>query len=237
MRLSHSNLQANAESIASYLGITVRDRAATTLPMSYCYGLSVINSHLLRGATLVLTGLSVVDPCFWELFRWQRCTSFAAVPYTFELLDRVGFGDMDLPDLRYVTQAGGRLAPDQVRRYAQLGGRQGWELFVMYGQTEATARMAYLPPHLAAEHPEAIGVPVPGGAFRIDPVEGMPDGGEPGVYRAERDARLRRKPGGPVPGADRHGIAHGRPGAEERRGPVRSGGPAQPVRQDRGPAR
>ncbi|HEY1156155.1 MAG TPA: non-ribosomal peptide synthetase, partial [Arthrobacter sp.] len=170
--------QANAESIASYLGITAADRAVTTLPMSYCYGLSVINSHLLRGATLVLTGLSVVDPCFWEWFRQRRCTSFAAVPYTFELLDRVGFGNMDLPDLRYITQAGGRLAPGQVRRYAQLGARRGWELFVMYGQTEATARMAYLPPHLAEVHPEAIGLPVPGGTFRIDPVEGMQDGGE-----------------------------------------------------------
>lgn len=125
VRLSNGNLEANAESIGSYLGITAGDRAATTLPMSYCYGLSVINSHLLRGATLVLTGLSVVDPCFWELFRQQRCTSFAAVPYTFELLDRVGFDDMDLPDLRCITQAGRRLAPDQVRRYAQLGGRRG----------------------------------------------------------------------------------------------------------------
>ncbi|MDJ0459887.1 AMP-binding protein [Arthrobacter sp. NQ7] len=176
VRLSHGNLQANAESIASYLSITAEDRAATTLPMSYCYGLSVINSHLLRGATLVLTGLSVVDPCFWELFRQRHCTSFAAVPYTFELLDRVGFGALDLPDLRYITQAGGRLAPAQVRRYAHLGGLQGWELFVMYGQTEATARMAYLPPHLAAEHPEAIGLPVPGGAFRIDPVDGLQHG-------------------------------------------------------------
>ncbi|GGI02735.1 AMP-binding protein [Arthrobacter liuii] len=176
VRLSLANLQANAESIASYLGITAGDRAATTLPMSYCYGLSVINSHLLRGASLVLTGLSVVDPCFWELFRQQRCTSFAAVPYTFELLDRVGFGDLDLPGLRYITQAGGRLAPDQVRRYAQLGGRRGWDLFVMYGQTEATARMAYLPPHLAVENPGAIGLPVPGGAFRIDPVDGLNEG-------------------------------------------------------------
>ncbi|MFF1881338.1 AMP-binding protein [Pseudarthrobacter sp. NPDC058196] len=178
VRLSHGNLQANAESIASYLGITAGDRASTTLPMSYCYGLSVINSHLSRGATLVLTGLSVVDPCFWELFRQQRCTSFAAVPYTFELLERVGFDDMDLPHLRYITQAGGRLGPDRVRRYAQLGALRGWELFVMYGQTEATARMAYLPPHLAADHPEAIGRPVPGGTFRIDPLEGLHDGGE-----------------------------------------------------------
>jgi acyl-CoA synthetase (AMP-forming)/AMP-acid ligase II len=85
VRLSHQNLQSNAESIAGYLSIGAHDRAATTLPMSYCYGLSVINSHLLRGAGLVLTDLSVVDPCFWDLFRRQEATSFAAVPYTFEL--------------------------------------------------------------------------------------------------------------------------------------------------------
>ncbi|MFE4836495.1 AMP-binding protein [Arthrobacter sp. NPDC056691] len=176
VRLSAANLQANAESIAEYLDIAQADRAATTLPMSYCYGLSVINSHLLRGAGLVLTDLSVVDPCFWELFRTGGATSFAAVPYTFELLERVGFTGMDLPGLRYVTQAGGRLAPERVQSYAELGRRKGWELFVMYGQTEATARMAYLPPGLAAEHPGAIGVPVPGGAFRIEPVPGLEHG-------------------------------------------------------------
>jgi acyl-coenzyme A synthetase/AMP-(fatty) acid ligase len=176
VRLSSANLQANAESIAEYLDIGPADRAATTLPMSYCYGLSVINSHLLRGAGLLLTDLSVVDPCFWELFRTGGATSFAAVPYTFELLERVGFAGMDLPGLRYVTQAGGRLAPERVQRNAELGRRKGWELFVMYGQTEATARMAYLPPALAAEHPGAIGIPVPGGAFRIEPVPGLEHG-------------------------------------------------------------
>ncbi|WP_395399848.1 AMP-binding protein [Arthrobacter sp. UC242_113] len=176
VRLSSANLQANAESIAEYLDIGPADRAATTLPMSYCYGLSVINSHLLRGAGLVLTDLSVVDPCFWELFRTGGATSFAAVPYTFELLERVGFAEMDLPGLRYVTQAGGRLAPERVQSYAGLGRRKGWELFVMYGQTEATARMAYLPPALAAEHPGAVGIPVPGGAFRIEPVDGLEHG-------------------------------------------------------------
>lgn len=176
VRLSATNVQANAESIASYLGIKEQDRAATTLPMSYCYGLSVINSHLLRGASLVLTGHSVVDPCFWEEFRHAGATSFAAVPYTFELLERAGFETMELPSLRCITQAGGRLAPETVRRYAELGANRGWELFIMYGQTEATARMAYLPPHLAAAHPDAIGIPVPGGSFRIDPVEGLADG-------------------------------------------------------------
>ncbi|URN18218.1 MULTISPECIES: AMP-binding protein [Streptomyces] len=176
VRLSYENLQANAESIAAYLGIRGTDRAATTLPMHYCYGLSVIHSHLLRGAGLVLTGLSVADACFWDLFRSARGTALAGVPYTFDLLDRVGFADMDLPHLRYVTQAGGRLAPERVARYAALGRRRGWDLFVMYGQTEATARMAYLPPALAAEHPGAIGVPVPGGSFRLEPVEDAPDG-------------------------------------------------------------
>ncbi|MDI6104168.1 AMP-binding protein [Actinoplanes sp. NEAU-A12] len=171
VRLSYDNLRANAEAIAEYLGIRETDRAVTTLPLSYCYGLSVLHSHLVRGAGVVLTGLSVADACFWELFRRARGTCLAGVPYTFALLDRVGFAEMDLPGLRYVTQAGGRMNPEQVRRYAELGRRRGWDLFVMYGQTEATARMAYLPPDRALMSPEAIGVPVPGGDLRLEPLD------------------------------------------------------------------
>jgi len=184
VRLSHENLRSNAEAIASYLQITPHDRAATTLPLHYCYGLSVVNSHLLSGAGLALTDRSVVDECFWQLFDEAGATSFAGVPYTFDLLDRSGFATRDLPRLRQVTQAGGRLAPPQVRRYAELGRRHGWDLVVMYGQTEATARMACLPPALATQRPEAIGLPIPGGSFRIDPV---PESPQPGtgelVYR------------------------------------------------------
>jgi acyl-CoA synthetase (AMP-forming)/AMP-acid ligase II len=168
VRLSRRNLAANAESIAAYLDIRPTDLAATTLPMHYCYGLSVVHSHLQQGAGLLLTELSVVDACFWEQFRTVGATSFAAVPYTFELLERVGFEGMDLPTLRTVTQAGGRLAPETVRRLARLGRRRGWDLVVMYGQTEATARMAYLPAHLAVECPEAIGRAIPGGELSID---------------------------------------------------------------------
>lgn len=173
VRLSGESVQANASAIAEYLHLRPGDTAATTLPLSYCYGMSVVNSHLLVGASLVLTDLSVVDPCFWELARTESVTSFAAVPYTFDLLERVGFEHMDLPALRYITQAGGRLDPDRVRSYAELGRRQGWDLFVMYGQTEATARMAYLPPDLAAARPSAIGVAVPGGSFRLESVPGL----------------------------------------------------------------
>ena len=175
VRLSRANLEANADAIATYLDIRGGDRAATTLPMSYCYGLSVIHSHLLRGAGLILTESSVVDDAFWQSMRRHRATTFAGVPHTFDLLDRVGFDTMNLPDLRYLTQAGGKLDPERVRRFADLGAKRGWQLFVMYGATEATARMAYLPPELAREHPASIGVPIPGGSFTLEPVEGMPD--------------------------------------------------------------
>ncbi len=174
VRLSHENLAANADAIADYLAIRPADVAATTLPMHYCYGLSVINSHLAAGASLLLTGLSVVDDCFWDAVRAHGVSTFAGVPYTFDLLDRVGFAEMDLPSLRYVTQAGGRLAPERVGAYAELGRRRGWDLFVMYGQTEATARMAYLPPDLAATSPAAVGVPVPGGSFSLEPLPERP---------------------------------------------------------------
>jgi acyl-CoA synthetase (AMP-forming)/AMP-acid ligase II len=176
VRLSHRNVQSNAESIAEYLDIRGTDRAVTTLPMHYCYGLSVIHSHLLRGAAVVLTTRSVTDPEFWDLFRSHRGTSFAGVPYTFDLLDRFGFDGLDLPDLRYITQAGGRLSPDRVRAYTRLGRERGWDFFVMYGQTEATARMAYLPPELATDYPQSIGRAVPGGCFRLESVPDAPDG-------------------------------------------------------------
>jgi acyl-CoA synthetase (AMP-forming)/AMP-acid ligase II len=170
VRLSHENLDSNAAAIAESLGVRPSDRAVTSLPLHYCYGLSVVHSHLGAGAAVVLTDLSVVDPCFWTLFDDVGATTLAGVPHSFDLLDRSGFAQRAHPSLRVVTQAGGRLAPDAVQRYAALGREQGWDLFVMYGQTEATARMAVLPPDLLATRPEAVGRPVPGGSFRLDPL-------------------------------------------------------------------
>jgi acyl-CoA synthetase (AMP-forming)/AMP-acid ligase II len=185
VRLSRDNLLANARSIAEYLEITDRDVAVTTLPMHYCYGLSVVHSHLLRGATLLLSDRSVTDPAFWDEARSHRVTSFAGVPYTFELLDSLGFTGRELPSLRYVTQAGGRMPPETVRRYAGLGKEAGFDLVVMYGATEATARMAWLPPLLAEHAPETIGIPIPGGSLAIEPVDGVgPEVGEL-VYRGD----------------------------------------------------
>lgn len=183
VRLSRANVLSNAAAIAEYLDIRETDRAATTLPMSYCYGLSVVHSHLLRGAGLILTDSSVLDDEFWSLFQRHRATSLAGVPHTFDLLDRIGFDAMDLPHLRYVTQAGGRMPPEQVKDFATLGRRRGWQLFVMYGATEATARMAYLPPDLAESQPNSIGRPIPGGSLSIDTSGDWPDGAGHLVYR------------------------------------------------------
>lgn len=168
VRLSRDNVASNAAAIADYLALTPADRAITALPLHYCYGLSVLHSHLVAGASVVITGLSVVDECFWDLFARSGATSFAGVPHTFDLLATSGFEERDLPTLRQVTQAGGRLDPDAVRRWSRFGRRHGWDLVVMYGATEATARMAWLPPALAEEHPGSIGIAVPGGRLRLD---------------------------------------------------------------------
>ncbi|HSX66770.1 AMP-binding protein [Nocardioides sp.] len=187
VRLSHTNLLANARAIADYLGIRDTDVAATTLPIHYCYGLSVVHSHLVAGATVHLTGRSVTEPAFWEEARATGVTTFPGVPHTFEMLDALGFTGAELPTLRYLTQAGGKLAPDAVRRHAARGAANGWDLVVMYGATEATARMAWLPPHLAETAAETIGIPIPGGSLTVEPrpdLESDPEIGEL-VYRGD----------------------------------------------------
>lgn len=167
VRLSRQNVTANALAIAGYLKIGPDDRALMTLPFHYSYGLSVVNSHLAVGAALLVTGRSVTDPVTWQLAAQHGATSVAGVPYTYELLDQIGFQSMDLPRLRTLTQAGGRLTADTVRRYAQWARGRGVQFYVMYGQTEATARMAYLPPEQALESPDAVGQAIPGGRFRL----------------------------------------------------------------------
>ena len=180
VRLSRRNVPSNAEAIAEYLALSADDRAISSLPLHYCYGLSVLHSHLQAGASLVLSGTSVLDRCFWDAVDRHRVTTLAGVPHTFDLIDRVGIERLHAPSLRRVTQAGGRWAPASVRRYAELGRQRGWDLYVMYGQTEATARMAYLPPADALDRPDCIGRAIPGGALRLAPSEGSddPDVGE-----------------------------------------------------------
>jgi acyl-CoA synthetase (AMP-forming)/AMP-acid ligase II len=176
VRLSHANVRSNAVAIADYLGLTPDDVALTTLPLHYCYGLSVLTSHLVARAGLVLTDQSVTTCGLWELAAEHEVTSFAGVPHTYELLERSGQHERLPSTLRYVTQAGGRLEAGDVRRWALRGAQRDFDFVVMYGQTEATARIAWLPPGMAHDRPQAIGVPIPGGRLRVDPVDGLPAG-------------------------------------------------------------
>lgn len=167
VRLSYANLQANAESIAEYLQLNTNDRAITTLPFSYSYGLSVINSHLLAGASVVLTDASLTSREFWTLFQTHAVTSFAGVPFTYQMLHRLNPEKLPLDSLDTLTQAGGRLSPALTEYFCGLAGRRGWRFFVMYGQTEATARISYVPPQSLPAKIGSIGIPIPGGRMGV----------------------------------------------------------------------
>ena len=169
VRLSYNNLAANAESIAEYLGLEASDRAISSLPTYYCYGLSVIHSHLSVGARLLMTDATLMQKEFWEFFKTQGATFMAGVPYTYEMLKRLRFSSMDLPTLRIMTQAGGRLDPAMVEEFAKDARAKNRRFFVMYGQTEATARIAYMPPEKLLEKAGCIGVAIPKGTLSIDP--------------------------------------------------------------------
>ena len=172
VRLSRRNLEANADAIRSYLALGPGERAITSLPMHYSYGLSVINSHLKAGASLVMTDRSVMDAAFWKLMREESVTSLAGVPYTYEMLLRLRIERLDMPAVRTLTQAGGRLAADKARQVAQACAGRGIRFFTMYGQTEATARIAYLPPERAVEKAGSIGVAIPGGRLWLEAEDG-----------------------------------------------------------------
>jgi acyl-coenzyme A synthetase/AMP-(fatty) acid ligase len=167
VRLSARNVDANAAQIVECLAIDSDERAVQSLPISYSYGLSVLNSHLLAGATVVLPAVSIVHSGFWDGVRTHGCTSFAGVPYAYTILEKIDFHRLDLPTLRTMTQAGGRMAPDTVARFARALHQCGRRLVVMYGQTEATARIACLPPARVLDKPGSIGIPVPGGRLSL----------------------------------------------------------------------
>jgi acyl-CoA synthetase (AMP-forming)/AMP-acid ligase II len=160
------NIAENARSIVSYLALTARDRAMLILPLSYCYGRSVLQTHLLVGGSVFLDRRFTFPSVVLAAIGSERCTGFAGVPLTFELLRRQAHPESrSMPSLRYVTQAGGPMSPETIdwaRRAFDPA-----KLVVMYGQTEATARLSYLPPERAAEKRGSIGIPIPNVELRV----------------------------------------------------------------------
>lgn len=168
VRLSYKNLDANAKSIAEYLDIKQIDKSISTMPMSYSFGLSIINSYLLSGATICLTEYTLLEKEFWTTFKKLKVTSISGVPYLFKILKKLRFFDMDLPSLRIITQAGGKLDKQLAYEFAVWCSSRGIRFYIMYGQTEATARLSYLPPEYSMKTPGSIGIPIPGGKFWLE---------------------------------------------------------------------
>lgn len=166
-RIAQQSLEANTNSISTYLNISASDRSLLLLPIFYCYGLSILNTHLSRGACTHIQGPSVESCNFITYLKEQKITSFSGVPYTYELLERTGFRQQALPDMQYLAQAGGKLRRELVVLYDQWARGNGGHFYVMYGQAEAASRIAYMPPELLAENPDCIGNAIPGGELLI----------------------------------------------------------------------
>jgi acyl-CoA synthetase (AMP-forming)/AMP-acid ligase II len=163
---TYRNVDANTRAIVEYLQLGPGDRALLVLPLYYCYGRSVLQTHLFAGGSLFLDGRFAFPRVVLEALGTEGCTGFAGVPLTFEIIRRqVDVSALSFPRLRYLTQAGGAMAPETIDWVRQAF--QPARLFVMYGQTEATARLSYLPPERAAEKRGSIGVPIPGVELRV----------------------------------------------------------------------
>ncbi|MBR3602235.1 MAG: AMP-binding protein [Lachnospiraceae bacterium] len=172
VRQSYTNIKANTNSIIQYLELDSSERPITTLPMNYTYGLSIINTHLAVGATILLTDKTLMQKEFWTFFKEQKATSFGGVPYTYEMLDKLRFMRMDLPTLRTMTQAGGKITPELHEKFAQFAFENNKKFIVMYGQCEATARMGYLPPESAVQKKGSMGIAILGGSFSLIDIDG-----------------------------------------------------------------
>jgi acyl-CoA synthetase (AMP-forming)/AMP-acid ligase II len=164
--LSHANLLANAEAVVAYLALNADDRVLSVLPFYYAYGASVLHTHLISGACIVLAPSLLFPHQLMEALGRERATGFSGVPSTYALLlERVALEDYDLSSLRYLTQAGGAMSPALTQRLRAALPRP--RLFVMYGQTEATSRISWLPPERLDEKLGSVGIPVPGVSWQI----------------------------------------------------------------------
>ncbi|MDC3204466.1 AMP-binding protein, partial [Pelagibacteraceae bacterium] len=161
------NLQSNASSIVNYLQISTFDKAITSLPLHYSFGLSVLNSFLEANAEVVLTSDSILTKGFWKTFKEQNVSFFAGVPFSFEILSQLRFKNMQLPSLNCLVQAGGRLTPDKIKIFEKIAKEKKSKLFIMYGQTEATARISYVPPEKLKDKSSSIGIAIPDGKLYL----------------------------------------------------------------------
>lgn len=167
VRLSGKNLSTNVVSIVDYLNILPSDVAITSLPMSYSYGLSVINTHLASGACVVLNSDGIVTREFWNKVEKYKVSTLSGVPFTFQMLRKLNYKRFNTKSIRYLTQAGGKLDENTLKYFHSVCSDLCQKFFVMYGQTEASPRISYVPAESLVQKLGSIGIPIPGGALKI----------------------------------------------------------------------
>jgi acyl-CoA synthetase (AMP-forming)/AMP-acid ligase II len=169
VKLSGLNIMSNTADIVATLSITEQDRAITSLPLHYVYGLSVLHTHLHAGGSVVLTTRPIADPIFWRLVREFRCTTYSGVPLSYKILRQLQFWKVDDGSLSIMTQAGGKLDPTDVEYFHEVMQVRGGRFYVMYGQTEAAPRMTTLAHHHIPAKVGSVGKPLPSGRVWIHP--------------------------------------------------------------------
>ena len=174
VRHKYENIEAAGLNISTFFELKETDRPLMVLPLYYTMGLSMVFSHLRVGATILITGLSMTDPNFWKFIKEQQATSFTGVPYSFQILNLMRFFRMDLPHLELLTQGGGKMPTDLNVKFAEYCRDNGKRWIATYGQSECTARMAYLPAKWALDKVGSIGIAVPNGELSLMDTEGHP---------------------------------------------------------------
>ncbi len=164
VKQSYQNILANSQSIIKYLKIKSKDITITTLPISYVYGLSVINTHLLSGAQIVLTNRSMVENNFWKLIKKFKVNNFSGVPYNYLIIEKILKNKIP-PSIKYSTQAGGKMNHLLIKNIINIYKKNNIKFFQMYGAAEATSRMSYLDWKYADKNIGSIGKAIPGGSF------------------------------------------------------------------------
>lgn len=167
VRHSYDNIEHNAKNVSEALEINERERPMAVLPIHYTMGLSVITSHLFVGATILLTKMSLTDPLFWKRLKYEEASSLTGVPYSFEVLNKLRFFKMNLPHLKVISQGGGKMSDELFQTCAEYATLNNKKFFATYGQTEGTARMAYLPSELAMVKTGSIGRAIPNGKLLL----------------------------------------------------------------------
>ncbi len=172
VRHKYANIEAAALNISTFFELKASDRPLLVLPLYYTMGLSVVFSHLKVGATVLITGLNMTDRLFWSFIKTERATSFTGVPYSFHILNLMRFMRMDLPDMELLTQGGGKMPTDLNLKFAEFCQQHGKRWIATYGQSECTARMAWLPPKWAIEKVGSIGIAVPNAELSLQDSDG-----------------------------------------------------------------